>query len=188
MSIAGHCHDIDGDLWHEPGACPGARVNCDGKCCEAEPTSPFCEHPVPDPNNDERLHPCIHFATHEMFNTSGEWMPVCDRHGRGRGVPEDRLRPLTTPETDTGLDAAIQRLLPMAQRRDDFDTYEHFVEWIARAAREDVAQFAVARGELLALVVRWRERGHTPQCPQDSTPCEQCAKATAVESILKGLR
>lgn len=30
---AGHCHDIDGFLWHGPGACSGAPVNCDGKCC-----------------------------------------------------------------------------------------------------------------------------------------------------------
>ena len=29
----GHCQDIDGGLWHEPGQCPGAVLNCDGKCC-----------------------------------------------------------------------------------------------------------------------------------------------------------
>jgi hypothetical protein len=29
----GHCYDIDGFLWHSPGECRGAAVNCDGKCC-----------------------------------------------------------------------------------------------------------------------------------------------------------
>lgn len=31
--VPGHCYDIDGGLWHEPGTCEGATVNCDGKCC-----------------------------------------------------------------------------------------------------------------------------------------------------------
>ena len=31
--IPGHCFDIDGDRWHEPGECKGAAVNCDGECC-----------------------------------------------------------------------------------------------------------------------------------------------------------
>lgn len=34
--IAGHCFDIDGGLWHEPGQCVGAPVNCNGKCCGFE--------------------------------------------------------------------------------------------------------------------------------------------------------
>lgn len=29
----GHCFDADGCLWHEPGECIGAPVNCNGKCC-----------------------------------------------------------------------------------------------------------------------------------------------------------
>lgn len=32
-AVAGHCVDIDGGWWHEPGKCEGARVNCDGRCC-----------------------------------------------------------------------------------------------------------------------------------------------------------
>lgn len=35
--IAGHCVDINGDWWHEPGKCPGAPMNCSGKCCYADP-------------------------------------------------------------------------------------------------------------------------------------------------------
>jgi hypothetical protein len=31
--IPGHCQDIDGAYWHAPGQCPGAILNCDGKCC-----------------------------------------------------------------------------------------------------------------------------------------------------------
>ncbi len=33
----GHCFDIDGGWWHEPGTCPGAVMNCDGKCCGVDP-------------------------------------------------------------------------------------------------------------------------------------------------------
>jgi hypothetical protein len=36
---AGHCFDIDGNLWHEPGACRGAPDNCSGKCCGYEEAS-----------------------------------------------------------------------------------------------------------------------------------------------------
>ena len=28
-----HCFTIDGEWWHEPGTCPGALLNCPGKCC-----------------------------------------------------------------------------------------------------------------------------------------------------------
>jgi len=31
--VPGHCHDIDGFFWHDPGECIGAPVNCDGRCC-----------------------------------------------------------------------------------------------------------------------------------------------------------
>lgn len=36
LGVAGHCVSIDGDLWHEPGKCPGSVVNCNGRCCTAE--------------------------------------------------------------------------------------------------------------------------------------------------------
>lgn len=29
----GHCIDIDGGEYHEQGACPGAILNCSGRCC-----------------------------------------------------------------------------------------------------------------------------------------------------------
>lgn len=36
FGVAGHCHDIDGWFWHEPGTCKGASVNCNGRCCGYE--------------------------------------------------------------------------------------------------------------------------------------------------------
>lgn len=33
FGIPGHCFDIDGYLWHEPGRCRGGVWNCDGNCC-----------------------------------------------------------------------------------------------------------------------------------------------------------
>lgn len=39
--VAGHCVDINGDWWHEPGKCPGAPMNCSGKCCYADPGAVF---------------------------------------------------------------------------------------------------------------------------------------------------
>ena len=32
----GHCFNIDGEWWHDPGTCPGAILNCNGKCCGIE--------------------------------------------------------------------------------------------------------------------------------------------------------
>ncbi len=29
----GHCFDIDGDLWHEPGSCKGPHFTISGPCC-----------------------------------------------------------------------------------------------------------------------------------------------------------
>lgn len=29
----GHCFNIDGEWWHDPGTCKGAPDNCDAKCC-----------------------------------------------------------------------------------------------------------------------------------------------------------
>lgn len=37
--VPGHCFDIEGDWWHEPGKCPGAPLNCNGKCCSAIPAN-----------------------------------------------------------------------------------------------------------------------------------------------------
>lgn len=34
-AVPGHCIDIDGNWWHEPGLCEGARMNCRGDCCQA---------------------------------------------------------------------------------------------------------------------------------------------------------
>lgn len=34
-ATAGHCVDIDGGWKHEPGQCPGAILNCPGRCCTA---------------------------------------------------------------------------------------------------------------------------------------------------------
>ena len=34
--VAGHCISIDGDWWHEPGQCPGAIENCNGRCCSMQ--------------------------------------------------------------------------------------------------------------------------------------------------------
>ncbi len=36
-STAGHCRDIDGGLYHDPGECPGAILNCSGRCCGPTP-------------------------------------------------------------------------------------------------------------------------------------------------------
>ena len=32
--IPGHCVDIDGGRWHDPGACRGSVDNCTGRCCQ----------------------------------------------------------------------------------------------------------------------------------------------------------
>jgi hypothetical protein len=42
---------------------------------------------------DDHVTACWEPATGKWLDLTGQWVPVCDAHGRGRGVPEDRLRP-----------------------------------------------------------------------------------------------
>ena len=63
---------------------------------DTQPEGATCAHMVHTFTDGETPFRCYRPATHEVNDITGQWIPVCDAHGRGRGVPEDRLRPTPT--------------------------------------------------------------------------------------------
>ena len=57
----------------------------------------LCTHLIHTYTDGETPYECLRPATHELLDLTGNWAPVCDAHGRGSGVSEDRLRALTMP-------------------------------------------------------------------------------------------
>jgi hypothetical protein len=45
-------------------------------------------------NSDDEQWPCTRPAAQEWLDLTGNWVPICESHA-GRGIPADRLRPLS---------------------------------------------------------------------------------------------